>query len=126
MPIQFHCVTRLFVLIIEEILIQPSLTQQQYNHKYLCQGETERESVFATAGSEITNSIVLCCVTCLLSYFLLATSEGRKVWRKRNRQAKPSMLPVPLIFFSLCAAKQENIYLASACPSSQQVWLISS
>lgn len=67
-------------------------------------GKTESEGVSATAGSEITNSIVLCSVTCLLSNFLLATSEGRKVWRKRGRRGRFSLLPVPLIFLCLCAA----------------------
>lgn len=62
--------------------------QQQFNHKYLSwrgrSRETESERLSATAGSKITNSIVLGWVTCLLSNFLLATSEGRKVWRKRG------------------------------------------
>ncbi|TNN64909.1 Activating signal cointegrator 1 [Liparis tanakae] len=66
-------------------------TRQQYNHEYLPErgrtGETESERLSASAGSEITNSIVLGWMTCLLSNFLLATSEGRKVWREERGEA---------------------------------------
>lgn len=74
------------------------------------EGEPERQRArgSATAGSEITNSIVLCWMTCLLSNFLRATSEGRKVWRKRGRRGRPPMLPVALIF--LCSAANLKLF----------------
>lgn len=67
--------------------------------------ETESKSCSATAGSEITNSIVLCWVTRLLGNFLLATSHGRGVCRSR-RMWREAMLPVLLIFLCVHFRKE--------------------
>lgn len=72
--------------------------------------DRERETL-CHCGSEITNSIVLCWVTCLLSNFLPVTAEERKVWRERESE-RPTVLLVPLIFFSLCSAKY-SLHLSS-------------
>lgn len=119
MPMQLLYVTHACVCSFEKrSSFSQAQTQQQYNLKYLSYRgrtrETGSERLSATAGSEITNSIVLCWATCLLSNFLLATSEGRKVWRKRGRRGRLSMLPVPLIFLFVCG-KQKKIS-ASSCP----------
>lgn len=53
----------------------------------------ERGRLSATAGSEITNSIVLCWLTRLLSNSMLATSDGRKIRRKRGRWGTQSLPP---------------------------------
>lgn len=67
--------------------------------------ETESKSCSATAGSEITNSIVLCWVTRLLRNFLLATSHGRGVCRSRRIWGE-AMLPVLLIFLCVHFRKE--------------------
>lgn len=67
--------------------------------------ETESKSCSATAGSEITNSIVLCWVTRLLRNFLLATSHGRGVCRSRRMWGE-AMLPVLLIFLCVHFRKE--------------------
>lgn len=76
------------------------------NNRVFSTGEEETESRrrSATAGSEITNSIVLRRVTRLLRNFLPATSRRRGVRSKRGEcgEGKKALLPAPLIFLCVC------------------------
>lgn len=80
--------------------------KKKQNNRVFSTGEEETESRrrSATAGSEITKSIVLRRVTRLLRNFLPATSRRRGVRSKRGGcgEGKKALLPAPLIFLSVC------------------------
>lgn len=111
-------------MLIREIFIQwssglaakKSQTKKR-NNRVFSTGEEETESRrrSATAGSEITNSIVLRRVTRLLRNFLPATSRRRGVRSKRGGcgEGKKALLPAPLIFLCVCVFHKRMLLFSS-------------